>query len=630
MRFLITLVLANLLFWQPAFAVLYNSDKTQIFNKNLLVNGGFESGTSNWTASAGTFATTTTSPMIGAVHATWDAAASGNTLTSTAVTIPAGMYGRNMVASCLFTTASGTATHEIQAYDGSNVLSETTVTSSTTPSRASANFVAPSSGSLSLRIYANADEPSVAIDDCYLGPAEGYNVGQVSQAQFVGSLTYANTASCVWTTTSTTLGSFAADADCPTPTVVGQASAPGTKIPAAVFSNLGPGRYELQVKFQTEKTAVTNGWYAEVYNGTSGLAGYYGFVNNINNILPAEINAHFELTTATSSVTYEIRGKVETTGTLSIRNDLTASPGGQAVTFTLYKFPSTQEIAYTPDKLANSWAGYHGIGCQWDRTNTALGDVTDDASGCTLTETVNKNFGTVSTSGSVSPAITFTPTRAGTYYACATFVLASTATNPFVEAQLTDGTTVVATSGVRYIGSTGVSDGSSVSLCGLYPVTSVSAKTLKVQTASSTGLARILAPSVVRATLEWSIFQIDQSMPMPLMANSVVSPSSGVLQVVGAIVATSTGTASTVTQTGSWISSYTNTGTGDYTINAVANTFSAAPMCTCSTYDSSSFYCTVVSTTSSAMRFRQSNAAGTLVNGSGAGLGFSVVCVGPK
>jgi hypothetical protein len=628
MKYLI--VLFYLLSTLPAFSAQQNEvDRQRHFAKNMLLNGGFESGKAKWTASAGTFAVTTSSPMIGNVHATWDAAASGNTLTSTAVTIPAGMYGRNMVASCLFTTASGTATHEIQAYDGSNILSETTVTSSTTPSRSSANFVAPSSGSLSLRIYANADEPSdFAIDDCYLGPAEGYNVGQVSQAQFVGSLTYANTTSCVWTTTGTSLASFAADTDCPTATVTGQASAPGTKIPGAVFSNLGPGRYRLTFKYQAEKTAVTNGWSTQIYNGSTSLAGYYGFVNNINNILPSETTAEFELTTGVSSVTYELRGRVETSGTLSIRNDLTA--GGQALEITLYRYPTTQEIAYTPDKLANSWAGYHGIGCQWDRTNTALGDVTDDASGCTLTETVNKNFGTVSTSGSVSPAITFTPTRAGTYYACATFVLASTATNPFVEAQLTDGTTVVATSGVRYIGSTGVSDGSSVSLCGLYPVTSVSAKTLKVQTASSTGLARILAPSVVRATLEWSIFQIDQSMPMPLMANSVVSPSSGVLQVVGAIVATSTGTASTVTQTGSWISSYTNTGTGDYTINAVANTFSAAPMCTCSTYDSSSFYCTVVSTTSSAMRFRQSNAAGTLVNGSGAGLGFSVVCVGPK
>ena len=147
MRNLIILLLTYITFTQSVFATLNDVDKGDIFNKNLLSNGGFEKNKYGWTASAGTFAITKSSPMVGRAHATWDAAASADTLISSA-TIPTGMYGRNGVASCLFKTASGTATHTIQAYDGTNILSSVAVTSSTTPTRASANFIFPSSGSI--------------------------------------------------------------------------------------------------------------------------------------------------------------------------------------------------------------------------------------------------------------------------------------------------------------------------------------------------------------------------------------------------------------------------------------------------------------------------------------------------
>jgi hypothetical protein len=91
----------------------------------------------------------------------------------------------------------------------------------------------PSSGSLSLRLVSVAsNEPEVTIDDCYLGLAEGFNVGEVSQAELVGTLTYAVTTNCSWSTTSGSYANFSADTDCPTPTTTGSLEYVGSKLPA--------------------------------------------------------------------------------------------------------------------------------------------------------------------------------------------------------------------------------------------------------------------------------------------------------------------------------------------------------------------------------------------------------------
>lgn len=55
--------------------------------------------------------------------------------------------------------------------------------------------------------------------------------------EFVGSLSYAGTTNCVWTRTSNaSFADYSADTDCASPTVTGNVSAPGTKVPAVVFT----------------------------------------------------------------------------------------------------------------------------------------------------------------------------------------------------------------------------------------------------------------------------------------------------------------------------------------------------------------------------------------------------------
>lgn len=570
-------LLAFLFLTTTAYATLNEVDKTVITNRTLLVNGGFENGKAKWTASAGTFTVTGTSPMIGLYHGVWDAAASADTLTTTAVTIPAGFYGRNGVASCVFTTASGTATHEIQAYDGSNVLAEQTIVSSTTPVRTSVNFIYPSSGSISLRIYANANEPSIAIDDCHLTLADGFNISNVSQATFVGGLENAGASTCEYAeNTSTAISDFVdlgAGSGCAAWTATsngpGTISAQGTNDHRLVYTNMPPGhyRFELQGLFQKGVTAG-GACYFRLSDGTNTYQPQGTGTSGATEVYIPSLTFHATYTTS-GTRTFKIQAADSWATTGCKWFNLANNPAS----WKIYRYPTSAEQVFTAEQLANSWSGYHDTTCSWARTNTALGDPTADAS-CALVEQTNSNFGTVSTSGSVLPAITFTPKKSGRYYACAAVTYAVGGANSTSTLALKDGSTTVATARNSltsgFLGNT--------SLCGIVVATDITAKTLSIQTANDTTSVTITEASPGRSPIEWSIFQLDQSFPQPLIRNGVVSSSSGVVKTVTAYI-TNSGTPTTTRQDGSWISSLTDGGVGITTVNITSGTFSVAPNC---------------------------------------------------
>jgi hypothetical protein len=568
LNYFLSLTLSTLLFFQPAFATLTDADKTQIFNKNYLTNGGFEAGKTKWTPNdTADFTVTASTPLIGLQHGVWDADASTDTLVSPALTIKPGDYGRNGVVSCLFVTASGTSTHEIQAYDGSNVLSEATITSSTSPTRASANFTFPSSGTVQLRVYANADEPSLKIDDCYLGPAEGYNVGAVSQASFIGSAYFATTASCDWSRTNTALGAFTSDADCPAPTVEfnpgpGTVQATDADLPQVTVNNLPPGNYQI----------ITNNYVAQSAGATAALAISDGtttsgtVTQNQDAATAAQMTvvASFQYTTA-GNRTFAIHG-ASSSGSLTLGNGASL----RRTNFAIYRYPLTSEMSYTPDKVANSWSGYHDNDCSWSRTNTAFGDPAADAT-CTFTELTNVSFGTVASylSGSDKlPGIVFTPSRAGRYFVCASGRVANGTTSG--NSALLDASTVISAV-------SGVSSGGSVhTMCGVVNAASTASKTISIQLASASAATSLGSGSPTRS-VNWSIFQIDQSLPAPLLVNSVVTPYSGVMRIVSAQIS-STGVVSN--ETGDWINgSASISGTSIFTLVWNSGIFSGTPNC---------------------------------------------------
>ena len=143
-------------------------------NGNILPDPGFEALTSGWTASGGATATAnSTAKGTGALGYDWDSNSAAQTLQSTSVTIPAGLAGKNGIASCNIKTVSGTATHTFTVNDGTNdIVTPITIQSSTAAFLGSnegnkINFVFPTSGTIRIKLAAvNANEPEIYIDDC--------------------------------------------------------------------------------------------------------------------------------------------------------------------------------------------------------------------------------------------------------------------------------------------------------------------------------------------------------------------------------------------------------------------------------------------------------------------------------
>jgi hypothetical protein len=90
----------------------------------LNVNGGFEDGVANWTASGGTFTSTTTAANVGfeVTAGSWDASAAAQTLSNDLVTIPAGLFGK--VCSLTWVYKGGDANLKAQVFDGTSVIAE--------------------------------------------------------------------------------------------------------------------------------------------------------------------------------------------------------------------------------------------------------------------------------------------------------------------------------------------------------------------------------------------------------------------------------------------------------------------------------------------------------------------------
>lgn len=87
---------------------------------------------------------------------------------------------------------------------------------------------------------------------------------------------WAETSSCSWNGTSATYASFAADADCPTPTTYGNVTVPGTKLFNGTFNNVVPGEYEVVFNGVALTDASTNCSY-QLWDGTNSIAETNGF-----------------------------------------------------------------------------------------------------------------------------------------------------------------------------------------------------------------------------------------------------------------------------------------------------------------------------------------------------------------
>lgn len=622
MRKLILLLLTSMF----AHASLNDVDRSELAFKNILKNPGFESGRTLWTASGGSFATATSGSnlLTGRVSATWDSSSASQTLTSTAITIPKGLYGRNGLAQCKVMTPSGSATHTISAFDGTNTLSSATIVSSTTPTVASVNFVFPASGSLSIRLTSVAsDEPSITIDDCYLGDAS--NISSVSQAQFIGSAYFATTAACTFTRTNTALGALS-DSDCPGPTVEanpgpGVIQTTDADAPKVSVNSLPPGVYE--VGFEGDSVIGTSAQLAAIaINDGTNTFGQTAASNLTTASSHFSVKAFFTYTT-TANHTFELYAS---SAANAFNIDLTAS--NQRLFFYIKKFPNQQETTYSADKLANSWSGYHDGNCTWTTTSNTLTDPGIDAS-CTFTETTNANFGTVITYssggiGNTLPGIVFTPTRTGRYFIIAeTSILDNVASAPEARLSDTNGTMIdweaAGTATTRI----------PITLHGIYNATTTASTTIRIEiNEPGAGTTSLSSFSSNAHSVSWTIFQIDQGLPSPIIQNSVTNSAAAPSRIEVANINCDAGSAIT-SQQGSWVSSVGNVSGGACAITLLSGIFSGTPYCVVSpnaAFASLGLITSIAASSSTALSVDCEDDASTACTS----YDVNLMCVGPR
>lgn len=357
-RFVASLLVA-LLLSSSAHAVIAEVDRQKAAFRNLLVNPGAEGGKSGITASSGTFAITTTSGQVfeGAAGYSWDASANGQTVTFTTEgsggtqnAIPPGWYGKNGVAVCWIKAASGTAAHKLQVYDGTNVIAEKTIESSTTAfAKTTLNFLFPTSGNLQPRIAATQDEVAIYFDGCAFGLAENYNIWSVLQPYHVGSISYA------------TGGSFSTHASSTKSDVTYSGAATvdssGGLITAAASNKFGftiarpdVGKYVMKWQFNDSSPSSTNCEWT-VYDGTSTLFGLNVAINSTT-ITPVPVEYVWN-STGGSAKTFNLRG-----ARLSGTGNCTGYESGNGPRVDVYFYPSSGSRVVGADQTDYGWTSY--------------------------------------------------------------------------------------------------------------------------------------------------------------------------------------------------------------------------------------------------------------------------------
>lgn len=341
---------------------------------NILTNPGFEASVTNWTASGGATATAnSTAKGTGALGYDWNSNGASQTLVSSTIVVPNGLQGNNGLVSCNIKTVSGTATYTLTVDDGTtNIVTPITINNSTnTFIQTSLNFVYPSSGSIRVKLSSvAADEPEIYIDDCFLGSA--VNVASIPpQAVLMGTVKVSGCAA-VWSTTSTSYASFAAQTGC-SYAVTKNALSPTTNIPAIRFASLPAGDYLLQATGRIENNVGNQASWFQFYDGTTASIEESNITSSTSVIgVSPGISQSFSYSAPQSNVTLQIRAKVSAGGTANLYG-LSAYP----LVIKVWYFPPSSQQA-----VSSSNADYSGSTYSLTASNTQ-GIGTPTSASCT-------------------------------------------------------------------------------------------------------------------------------------------------------------------------------------------------------------------------------------------------------
>ncbi len=558
-------------------------------------------------------------------------ASAAETVTWDAVTIPTGLYGQSCAASLVY---KGNAVgYTMRVEDGSsNILASQALSNQSSPTTQLLSFICPGSGTMKLQIVTTGSAAQIYFDNAILGTSP--LTSQVNQAYLVGTVQIPGAASCSWAISAEAPGSwenFPTNGSCATPVVTGALQAASTNIPGFQAA-LPQGHYLILVTGEMNNGS-TGGFHAtSIYNGTDRSLDTPTSMDPGTgpNYIGQGTHAFNMVVTNSALLTYQIQAQaLAATATAEINNELIT---GMNLTFSVYRYPTQSETVFNPAMTANSWTGYHDNTCSFNVTSTSLAEFTN-SSACGFFQRTNANFGTVVSyndgGGHNLPGIVFTPSRLGKYFICADtkWNVASSSSATLEISDLSNTFVGGLFEGVpTAIASTVIDD----NICGMYNAINLNPITLRFRGSASAG-AIVIGGDAPESTIDWSIFQVDQQFPMPLLVNSVVSDSQGVEKIERAKIATCTTDPCTIiSQSGNWVTAVNRTALGNYTIHMAAGTFKEIPTCTFFVGDNTSSITGAAdefnTNTPTSIQVTTGNPNGTIIDYS---FYLNVICMGP-
>lgn len=597
-------ILVLLMLSVPAFAQMTATQKQDTPFTSIIPNSGFENGRAGYTSSGGTFSVVNSGSNLlsGLGSVTWDSNAASQTLRSPQVAVPVGLRGKNGQLFCSIKPAATPATHVLELWDGTTGSSGQTIVVASTDTAAvtSINFVFPSSGNIGWRIRSVAsDEPLIAVDDCYLGPAT--NISSVAQSTLVASAFKAGTTNCSWTLTSTSYADFPTDTDCPAITVdaasgIGSVVTTDDDLPQIVINNLPPGTYKVTASFTSNYGAAATIGY-RLSDGTTARAEQTSLTDNVDT---ESFHLTGTFTYATSgNRTFRVQG-FASTNVVVINN----SSSNNRFQILVERLPSVGETVANLNTGNYDWTAFtpttQGFGTTTSNECFHARDGGDMLIRCKFTTGTPTAVEARLTlpGGLTSKSSTFIPT----IQLSGQWARGAASASNYGSILIEPGVTYV-TFGAVYAAAAN-------------PFTKLNGSGVS----ASTELLNIVARVPIA---EWTSAQ-----NVPVLVGSVTSNSIGAERF-ERVTVTSTCSASPCTiasQSGSWVSSITRASTGDYTLNFVSGIFAAAPACNCTISGNTSAICFMVNNpNTSSFQFRTLNSSASLTDSQ-----FHITCMGPR
>jgi len=534
-----------------------STEKQYLAFKNELLNPGFEGGKTGWTVTTTAFTITTTAGEFaeGTRGAEWNPAGA-ESLKSPSWTVKTNAGG-NGVGFCRV-RSNADADYDLEIYDVTNavVVAEVDIPASTTFLNIPVNFVGVSNTAYRVQVSSAGNDDEIQVDSCGIGYAEGYNIANVNQASLYGSIRYAVTASCTWSTVSASYGDYTADTDCPTPTVTGYASAPGTKIPGLTFANLPPGDYFVISNgfFAPNSTSVAANVAFQFSDGTNafGSATAAGGGGSSGDPLASSVlTGRLSVTAAQTNITIQVQGKTSSGSNAAIVGNSTAAQNNH-FEIQVYRFPSASQQVYAAS--TSNWRVDANIaGANDTFTTSAVSTYTGiENSGWTLTNntdvgtltaqipcsSTNAPSGTTCSAGDESIGVSWVLPKPGKVKACVGFATSIASSSDgygiFQIVETPNNAQTISQEGKERIdgGANALAVNDTIHVpyrvCGNFYFSSAGQKTLRLmfEKPAGSGTFSLMADassSNGQRDIHWEVHPLDENSPAPNIVNTVVT-----------------------------------------------------------------------------------------------------------